>query len=211
MFLKKLIILLTALILLFASAALAEETFKTDEAGHPVFENFGEASLSSPGLYTLDKCFTIVEYRNTYYRMTAGYDEQAKDLWNDSLSTDKEKASEATDALFDYCKILPVKYDGEFSAVPLKQEELDKLVGKTLKEATKEGFSYISTHYYEEPDSITFTLDKGYFQYVIELDISFEEYKDHLKQDDFDDLTIKSANWNGSFSSLAYGRDVNHD
>ena len=52
---KKLITLLTALILLFTSAVLAEETFKTDEAGHPVFGNFGEArQFSQNGLVESD-------------------------------------------------------------------------------------------------------------------------------------------------------------
>ena len=75
---KKLIALLTALILLFTSAALAEEAFKTDEAGHPVFGNFGEArQFSQNGLVESDFYMILVAKENTFYRVVADYDETA--------------------------------------------------------------------------------------------------------------------------------------
>lgn len=67
---KKLITLLTALILLFASASLAEEAFRTDEAGHPVFTNLEEANQHSTGSMLRSDCnIIIVAKDNTYYRI----------------------------------------------------------------------------------------------------------------------------------------------
>ena len=60
---KKLVTLLTALTLMFTSAALAETAFKTDEAGHPVFENFGEAKqYARAGLIESDYYMIIVPH-----------------------------------------------------------------------------------------------------------------------------------------------------
>ena len=76
---KKLVTLLTALTLTFTSAALAETAFKTDEAGHPVFENFGEAKqYARAGLIESDYYMIIVPEDHTFYRIRTDYDEKAK-------------------------------------------------------------------------------------------------------------------------------------
>ena len=206
---KKLIALLTALILLFASASLAEEAFRTDEAGHPVFTNLEEANQHSTGSMLRSDCnIIIVAKDNTYYRMIADFDENAKTLWKDYIyylnTGDADKMNEASRAYYNYNSTLPVRYDSEFTADPIEQAELDILAGKTVREVKEEGYTLLPFHYSEEPGIAFFMLEKGFFRYNIELNESSDTIQECAAKDNYDDLTIKSVKWSGSFSSDAY-------
>ena len=206
---KKLITLLTALILLFASASLAEEAFRTDEAGHPVFTNLEEANQHSTGSMLRSDCnIIIVAKDNTYYRMIADFDENAKTLWKDYIyylnTGDADKMNEASRAYYNYNSTLPVRYDSEFTADPIEQAELDILAGKTVREVKEEGYTLLPFHYSEEPGIAFFMLEKGFFRYNIELNESSDTIQECADQSNYDDLTIKSVKWSGSFSSDAY-------
>ena len=206
---KKLITLLTALILLFTSAVLAEETFSTDEAGHPVFGNFGEArKFSQNGLVESDFYMILVAKENTFYRVEADYDETAKNLYEEyrkyAEGEDRGKGNDAFATFVEYCCTLPVKYAGEFTADPIEQEVLDELVGKTMKEAKDEGYTLLPYSYTPEDDVVLFELEKGLFRYAVKLNESGKVYQECYNKNNYDDLTIKSIKWEGSLSFEAY-------
>lgn len=214
---KKLSALFTALILLFSSVAFAADTylpvadtpFNTDEYGRPVFTNLGEALRhNTGGLLESDYYITIVAKGSTYYRMIADYDENAKTLWEDYIyylnTGDIDKMNEALRAYNNYNSTLPVRYDSEFTADPIEQAELDLLAGKTVREVKEEGYTLLPFHFSKEPGIPFFMLEKGFFRYSIELNESSDTIQECADQSNYDDLTIKSVKWSGSFSSDAY-------
>ena len=213
---KKLIALLTALILLFSSVAFAADTylpadapFDTDESGHPVFTNLEDANQhGNGGMLESDYYIIIVAKDNTYYRMIADFDENAKTLWKNYIyylnTGDADKMNEASRAYYNYNSTLPVRYDSEFTADPIEQAELDILAGKTVREVKEEGYTLLPFHYSEEPGIAFFMLEKGFFRYNIELNESSDTIQECADQSNYDDLTIKSVKWSGSFSSDAY-------
>ncbi len=213
---KKLIALLTALILLFSSVAFAAGTylpadapFDTDESGHPVFTNLEDANQhGNGGMLESDYYIIIVAKDNTYYRMIADFDENAKTLWEDYiyyLSTgDTDKMNEAFRAYHNYSSALPVRYDSEFTADPIEQAELDILTGKTVREVKEEGYTLLPFHNSKEPGIAFFMLEKGFFSYSIELNESSDTIQECAAKDNYDELTIKIVEWNGAFSTDAY-------
>ena len=204
---KKLVTLLTALTLMFTSAALAETAFKTDEAGHPVFENFGEAKqYARAGLIESDYYMIIVPEDHTFYRIRTDYDEKAKALYENysKLIENKELANDAIKQFQEYCSTLPAQYDSEFTADPISQKELDKLVGKTLKEAKEEGYTQLPYYNTEETDIVSFALEQGMFRYSVTLNESYAFYRECYEKNNFDNLTIKSMTWDGQFAIDAY-------
>ena len=204
---KKLVTLLTALTLMFASAALAEAAFKTDEAGHPVFENFGEAKqYSNVGQIEPDCYIILVQEDNTVYRIVADYDAKAKALYEDYMKIveNRKPVADTFTAFEKYCSTLPARYDSEFTVNPVSQEELDKLAGKTLREAEKDAYSLIPYRYTEETDIISCALERGMYIYTVTLNESWEIYQKCEAESNFDSLTIKNVTWDGRFSTEAF-------
>ena len=221
---KKLVAILSIVMILLTSAALAQDYATPTDIGatptnlrpsardtvqRPSFNNFGEALKANPAdvcTYTDKSCITMVESDGIYYRFVAKYDNKAKKLWKEG----QEEAS--TDQVWpgqefiDYICTLPVKYDGEFTDQPVEQEELDQLLGKTVAEAKKAGYQFVPTRYDEAPAEITGTLTKGYFEYQIIISESYDEYQEHKQKNSYDDLTIKGISLSEMmFSPKAWG------
>ena len=141
-----------------------------------------------------------------YYRFVAKYDKEARNLWNEAQKVDPADGTDPMQAFQDYINKLPVKYDGEFTEQPLEQGELDQLIGKTVAEAKKAGYSFIRGEQEESTPEVTCGLTKGYFSYLITLNESYDVYQEHDLQSSYDDLTIQKVTFTSPrFSARAWG------
>ena len=120
------------------------------------------------------------------------------------ITFNHEESNDAIKQFQEYCSTLPAQYDSEFTADPISQEELDKLVGKTLKEAKEEGYTQLPYYNTEETDIVSFALEQGMFRYSVTLNESYAFYRECYEKNNFDNLTIKSMTWDDQFAIDAY-------
>ena len=73
------------------------------------------------------------------------------------------------------------------------RQEMDAMVGKTLRELTEEGFDITGHGFFEEDGDVTFTLALGLFEYECAVDASTAVYLERSETDDFDDFTVMSV------------------
>ena len=221
---KKLVAILSIVMILLTSAALAQDyatptdirATPTDMRAayretvqRPSFETFGEALKAEPAdeaFYSDKSCATIVQSDGVYYRFVAKYDKEAKRLWAECQKADNTSETDPVQAFRDYINRLPVKYDGEFTEQPLEQGELDQLIGKTVAEAKKSGYSFVRGEHEEGAAEAVCALSKGYFNYQITFNESFDVYQEHDLQGSYDDLTIQKVTFTTPmFSAKAWG------
>ena len=221
---KKLVAVLSIVMILLTSVALAQDyatptdiratptdmrAVNRDMVQRPSFDTFGEALKAEPAdeaFYNDKFCATIVQSDGVYYRFVAKYDKEAKNLWNEAQKADPADGTDPMQAFQDYINKLPVKYDGEFTEQPLEQGELEKLIGKTVAEAKKAGYSFIRGEQEESTPEVTCGLTKGYFSYLITLNESYDVYQEHDLQSSYDDLTIQKVTFTSPrFSARAWG------
>ena len=219
---KRMTAILSIVMILLTSVALAQSPATptdmratptnlraSDRDTRPAFNNFGEALKAEPAdvaTYTDKSCITMVESAGVYYRFVTKYDNKAKKLWKEGQEQEPVDQVWPNQEFIDYVCTLPVKYDAEFTEQPLEQAELEQLVGKTVAEAEKAGYKFVSTRFDEEPAEITGTLTKGYFEYQIIISESYDEYQEHKQKNSYDDLTIKGISLSEMmFSPKAWG------
>lgn len=221
---KKLVAILSIVIILLTSAALAQDYATPTDIGatptnlrpsardtvqKPSFNNFGEALKANPAdvcTYTDKSCITMVESNGIYYRFVAKYDNKAKKLWKEGQEELTPDQVWPDQEFIDYASTLPVKYDGEFTDQPFDQAVLDQLVGKTVADAKKSGYQFVATRYDEAPAEINCTLTNGYYEYQVIINESWDEYQEHKEKNNYDDLTIKGISLSEMmFSPKAWG------
>ena len=173
-----------------------------ERTGETPYRTYGQADSaeSAGGSYSWNYCIAGVRRDGKYYRVVARYDEKAKELLAEMMAFDyeeqQEESNEASSRFFNYCKSLPVSYEEEITAVPLSQEEVDALAGKSLGELRREGFD-LRYHYSTTDSEAVFYVEKGFFEYCLTVEVAREEYEAREKEDRFNDLTVTSTEISG--------------
>ena len=169
---------------------------RTEETPYRTLGQAEAAANSIGGSYGWRYCIAGVRRDGKYYRVVARCDEKAKELLGIMQSFDDEEKTEGRDEassrFFNYCRTLPVSYEEEITAVPLSQEEVDALAGKSLGELRREGFD-LRYHYSTTDREVVFRAEKGFYEYCFTVEVLVEEYEEREKEDRFNDLTVKSA------------------
>lgn len=105
----------------------------------PLFHTIKEALDASEGYAAVnetdDYVTLILEKDGEYLRAVTMMDEAAKNLYLTAVAEEDSSAFEAFDA---YAWNLPVSYIEEITALPLEQEELDALAGRTIRDIMQE-------------------------------------------------------------------------
>lgn len=221
---KKMTAILSIVMVLLTAAALAQSpATPTDMRATPTslrasdwntvqqpsFDTFGAALQAEPAgeAYCSDKfCATIVQSGGVYYSFVAKCDKESQRLWSECQNTGNINETDPVQAFRDYISRLPVKYDGEFTEQPQDQGKLDQLIGKTVAEAKKSGYSFIRGEYEESMPEVTCALSRGYFNHQIILNESFDVYQEHDLKGSYDDLTIRKVTFTiPVFSSRTWG------
>ena len=88
---------------------------------------------------------------------------------------------------------LPLAYTEDLIDGMMSRQEMDAMVGKTLRELTEEGFEIMGHGFWEEDGDVTFTLALGLFEYECVTDASTAVYLERSETNDFDDFTVMSV------------------
>ncbi len=170
----------------------------------PQFGTVGEAidADGSIGMYgTYGEYYAvIVEADGKIYRAVAEMDEKAGELLDAIFEAEDSAAADA--AYREYVNTLPIQYVEEITAMPMSQEELDALAGKTIGELEADGFeekSSCGSPY----DDVVFTMAKGMYAYDFTVAESYEAYvKEQESQADFSAFTVKSGTLAGVSNNI---------
>lgn len=214
---KKILALVLALVMLFTAAAFAEE-----EEGKlpPMYATLGDAVAAAgeehvpfggiPGQYYA----AVTSENGTYYRHVAYYDDKMAELDKaiEDVDMDQENFAEKLDAAFEasrvYSMTLPVAFSEMFTAVPMGQEELDALAGKTVGELNGDGFS--EDYSEQAEDGVLLKMSKGLFVYAFVLDANMDSYQEAVEAGTVRELVIKSGKYD-SISDWAFDRRFHTD
>ena len=196
---KKIVTLVLVLIMLLGVCCARAES-----ADAPQFSTFREAMEAAGGQFEVyglspERGAMIVQIDGQFYRAVTVLDEHAREL-NDAAreSWGTENMNAAQDALFEYIMTLPVQYTERITAVPLGQEELDALAGKTLGEisAAPDRIVRLDPPEDAEPDrDVVFNLAYGLFEYELVINEPYEVFQEHQAGGNYDDLTVKSVKY----------------
>ena len=115
------------------------------------------------------------------------------------------------EAYREYAFTLPVSRIEELMEMPLEQAELDALIGKTLPELLTEGFEPYCV-YIEGPgrDYHAIGLSFGLYSYDFEFDMTDDEYAKYCDDDVTGDWPAKCIYYNG-FANRVFSLDYNAD
>ena len=183
-----LLLILTAAILCLACVAQAEEKELPAFTSIQDVLDHGEGNVFIVG--HADTIVLILDMDGRYFRMAALLDDHAKELYRASTGEDFN----------DYAYTLPFSMTEEITETPMDQAELDGLIGKTIQELMDAGFSKEMIIDKEELESpVHICLDKGFFQYVFEVEDASSGYP-YL-------MTVTSGKLNG-FSRAAFEIDT---
>lgn len=215
---KKTFMLLVSMMLLFTTIAFADESpLMTDSFR---FETFGDAvvSMEEGDAFTVsDRNAVAVLIRNgRCFRVVASFDERAEELYkvyheNGNFTNDEYQA------FYEHIKTLPVQYTEELMVVPLTQDELDAIAGKTIEEAMSEPWNLSMRNYPDDAEAgndLAFPMVKGFCEYDLVINEPFEVYQERRTGDRYDpvtimslknylDLTVKHVRYTGISSSNA--------
>ena len=214
---KRIMMVLTAVVALLSAAALAEDlSAGTDEQDPFRFAAFGEAVKAAVdtadegdtpyGINSEGYCVALMKRDGRFFRAVAYLDEHGKELYAAYLDArDFEKgqyAEEEYRTLDAYLMTLPVQYTEELTVVPLTQEELDDMVGKTLWDVLLEP---CGMQIHNDPDNaeagkdIVFRVCKGFCEYELAINESAEVYHELRAADrnpnDYLNLTVRSVKY----------------
>ena len=90
---------------------------------------------------------------------------------------------------------LPVQYTEELTVIPLTQEDLDAMAGKTIAEVMSEPWELGMMNYpehAEENGDVVFPMVKGFCEYELVINESFEVYQERRTHDHYDPVTTMS-------------------
>ena len=193
---KKMMIILAAMMLLCTGAAFAGEL--PAAADSFCFETFGDAvaSMEQGDVFTVQGGYAVavVTRYGRCFRVVAPFDEHAEELYTASLE-DGNYAHDEFRTLSDYVSTLPVQYTEELMVIPFTQDELDAMAGKTIEEAMSEPFELRMCNYPEDAEAgkeIVFPMVKGFCKYELVINEPYEVYQERRAGDRYDPVTIMS-------------------
>ena len=224
---KKTILLILAAAILFTACGVYAE-------GLPHFSTFGEAVNAA--MKTVDEgdtsycissegyCIALIRQEGRFFRAVSFFDEHGYELYSafiDASAPEEEKfAEDEHRALDDYLMTLPVQYTEELTVVPLSQEDLDAMAGKTIAEVMSEPWEIGMMNYPEDADAngdVIFPMVKGFCKYELAVNEPFEVYQERRARDHYDpvtvmslrnyeDLTVKYVRYSGLSDNMLYLR-----
>ena len=200
---KRIALFLAALMLCTVFGGLAEEQLPA-----PLYATVGDAMEACPedrviaGAIPDEYIAVVTEKDGKYYRNVAYWDEKMKELNEalDQLDYEAEdffeKHDAAMQAVDDYQKTLPIAYSEEFTALPLSDEEIGSMRGKTLSQLTEEGFE-IGSSFTESDENeemiIVYWLRYGVFDYSCIMDADFDQLEAARDNGTEGDLVVRDA------------------
>ena len=201
---KKIIALvLSVMMMCIALCAMAENT-------EPMFATVGDA-LAAAGEFPIaggedDYYAVVTEKDGQYYRSVADLDDKYRDLQQAAWDAEPEQMEEAYAAVDEYVKTLPIAYSEAFTAIPMAQEEMDALVGKTIGELRETGYEDRESG--TEGDDIVYVMRSGLFDYSCVVDADFDAYEKAQEEwpDGGNDFVVKSVNFHGITSEAVLKR-----
>ena len=189
---KKTLLLLAALMLLFALAACGAE----EPAAQPVELNTLGDALSAESSYNYagwnsETYVYVFDNGGPPYRVVAEMTQELYDAIDQIEFTDPEKDAKLLELVGD----LPlISVENLAEGIP-SQEELDQLVGKTGQELTDEGFSIWG--FTIDGDQEEFTLAQGPYEYIAVFNEPAPTGADTTEAETIRDLTLKSITYDG--------------
>ena len=178
---------------------------ETAEADPFHFSTFGEAvnMASGPeityGITSEGYGAALIEKDGRYYRAVTFFDDRATELYAAYLNTISPDqgvfGEEEYQTLETYLMTLPVQYTEELIVAPLPQEELDAMAGKTIAEVMSPPWEMQMCSYPEDAEAgkdITFHLAKGFWNYDLVINESYEVYSERRAGDSYDPVTVMS-------------------
>ncbi len=214
---KKVMIILIAVIVLLSQAAFADGELPGVRPDIPDYAVFSEAVEAAGGEFckTDEYCAALIEEDGCIFRAVAFSDEHAKELsaaFFDALAPEEENfANDESAALDAYIMTLPVQYTEELTVVPFSREELDAMAGKTILEVMSEPWEMQMRNYPEDTEpgrDVSFPMAKGFCNYELVINEPSEVYQERRVGDHYDpvtvmslknyeDLTVKQVNYTG--------------
>ena len=198
---KKTVLILVVLSLLFTAIACADEaSAMTDPFSFPTFGDV-TASLVEGDAYSVSDGYAVAMFSRDgrLFRAVASFDEHAEELYAAyrDLPVPEGDAYPGDEflALCDYVRTLPVQYTEELTAKPFTQEELDAMVGKTIGEIMSEPWELQMQNYPKNAEAgkdIVFPMVKGFYEYGLVISESFDVYQERRAGDRYDPVTIMS-------------------
>jgi hypothetical protein len=207
---------LTAAIVLFFAFARAEDSPAGVDTQDPFrFAAFGEAVNAANetaeegdtpyGVSGEGYCVALIKRDGRFFRAVAFLDAQGNELYSAYLDASSEKgqfAEEEYRTLDAYLMTLPVRYTEELTVVPLSQEELDSMAGKTLWDVVLEPCGMQIHDYPDDAEAgkdVVFRACKGFCEYRLVVNEPAEVYQELRAADrnpnDYLNLTIRSAKY----------------
>lgn len=196
---KKTLLLLAALMLLFALAACGAEEPEEPAAQPAELGTLGDA-LSVFSSYTYarwdaEHYVYVFDNGGAPYRVAAEMTQELYDAIDQIDFSDPEKDAKLLELIGD----LPlISVENLNEGIP-SQEELDQLIGKTGQELTDQGFEVwgFTTDGSEEE----FTLAQGPYEYIAVFNEPAPAGAENADNDGIRDLTLKSITYNGISSN----------
>ena len=193
---KKIIAWLLAFLMLCAAAAAPAEK------EIPMFKTVSEA-LEAAGEFPIaggewDYYAVVTEKDGKFYRSVAFTDNVYDELLEAALNADVDHIGEAFAAMDEYLMTMPINYTEEITAVPLGQEEIDALAGRTLGELRSAGFRDMCSSLDDE-GPVSYDLRWGMYDYTCVVDVDDDAYaEDQLKwPSDSDNFVVLRASLRG--------------
>ena len=144
-------------------------------------------------------CIALIKQDGRFFRAVTFFDEHASELYNafhDSfLPEEHEPANDEYRTLEEYLMTLPVQYTEELTVVPLTQEDLDAMAGKTIAEVMSEPWQMGMINYpenAEENGDVVFPMVKGFCKYELVINEPFEVYQERRAHDQYEPVTTMS-------------------
>lgn len=196
---KTALVILSVIILCTACAA------QVEEKGLPSFASIREALDSTEGYAGIvehkDYIVLILETDGGTFRMAVLLDDHAKELYTAAQAEDY--STSAMESFNAYAWSLPLHSTEELAEMPMDQDALDRLKGKTVQELIDEGFGkdiILSENELETPSAIQ--LERGFYRYEFEVT--------NADSCDPQSMTVKSGKPNG-YSRAAFEFDFHED
>jgi len=207
--LKKLIMVLLAAVLFTVIPMSEDSSAMAGEKDSFHFATFGEAvneAMETADEGTAPYCISsegygvaLVKRDGRFFRAVTFFDEHANELYSafqDASAPEEGKfAEDKYGTMEEYLMTLPVQYTEELTVVPLTQEDLDAMAGKTIAEVMSEPWEMGMTNYPENADEngdVVFPMVKGFCKYELVINEPFEVYQERRANDPYDPVTIMS-------------------
>lgn len=206
---KKLIMVLLAAVLFTVIPMSEDSSAMAGEKDSFHFATFGEAvneAMETADEGTAPYCISsegygvaLVKRDGRFFRAVTFFDEHANELYSafqDASAPEEGKfAEDKYGTMEEYLMTLPVQYTEELTVVPLTQEDLDAMAGKTIAEVMSEPWEMGMTNYPENADEngdVVFPMVKGFCKYELVINEPFEVYQERRANDPYDPVTIMS-------------------